>query len=256
MGIRPVEAAFATSLLARRLAEVATLSDYERDLILHLKLHFHTYCADTTITDSQSEWISPNLIVSGWACRERLLPNGRRGLLSILLPGDVIGNCREKRALDMVEVTAISDVQISCLAPLMRLIEAEPSRCGGIIDGLSALRFREERRLLDHMVRLGLQTAPQRTASLLLELFQRCREIGFVTGGSFLMPLTQEMLGDALGMSVVHVNRVIRELRIRHLLYLHSGIAEIEDVAGLASAAGFEPSEVCDPIPLQHKRFA
>jgi len=243
MVTRPAPRVFSADLLARRLAEVTSLGDYERELLRHLKQYAHSYFAGATITDGQSPWTSPSLIVSGWACRERILPNGRRQLLSILLPGDLIGTCAEKRALDMAEVAAISSVRTLSLAPLIRRVEEEPVRCAGIANGISALLFLEESRLLDHMVRLGLQTAVQRTAGFLLELFERCRAIGFVTGRSFVMPLTQEMLGDALGISVVHVNRVIRELRARHLVDLYSGVAEIEDVDGLASAAGFLPTD-------------
>lgn len=244
MVVRPAPMVFSADLLARRLAEVASLSEYERGLLLHLKQYAHSHFAGATIVDSQSAWSSPSLIVSGWACRERILPNGRRQLLSILLPGDLIGVCNEKRALDLVEVAAISSVRTLSLASLIRRVEEEPVRCAGIANGIAALRFLEESRILDHMVRLGLQTAMQRTAGFLLELFERCRAIGFVTGRSFVMPLTQEMLGDALGISVVHVNRVIRELRARHLVDLYSGIAQIEDVAGLAAAAGFAPPDL------------
>jgi len=69
MIVRPVPGAFSTDLLARRLAEVASLSEYERDLLLHLKQYPHSYFAGATIADTQSAWSSPSLIVSGWACR-------------------------------------------------------------------------------------------------------------------------------------------------------------------------------------------
>lgn len=239
MGMELPRRLFSMDLLARRLAQVCPLSSVERDLLLQRQQQPRSYCAGTMITDNRFRRSQPKLIVSGWACRECILGNGRRQLLSILLPGDLIGNWSEERALDLVEVVAISDVRLIDIAGFLRAIEEDPERYTGIADGLSALRFSEERRLLDHMVRLGSQPALQRIAGFILELFQRCRVIGFVSGGSFVMPLTQEMVGDALGLSLVHVNRVMRQLKTNHLIDLHSGIFRIQDLAGLALAAGF-----------------
>lgn len=171
------------------------------------------------------------------------MPNGRRQLLSILLPGDLIGSCLNQRALDLVEIVAISNVRVMNIAGLLRAVEEHPDEYTGITRGLSVLRFSEERRLLDHMVRLGSQPALQRIAGFLLELFQRCRVIGYVSAGSFVMPLTQEMLGNALGLSVVHVNRVMRQLKSEHLIDLHGGIVRILDVTGLARIADLSPTE-------------
>jgi CRP-like cAMP-binding protein len=241
--MEPPGALFSMDLLARRLAEVCPLSKAERELLLQRQQHPRSYCAGSVMSDERVKRTQPKLIVSGWACRERVLHNGRRQLLSILLPGDLIGNCSEQRALDLVEIVAISDVRLMNIAEFVRTVEEDPDRYTGIIDGLSALRFSEERRLLDHMVRLGSQPALQRIAGFILELFQRCRAIGFVSGGSFVMPLTQEMVGDALGLSVVHVNRVMRQLKADHLIDLHAGIFRIQDAAGLALAAGFEPAD-------------
>lgn len=216
------------------------LSEREHTLLLEGQAHLHAYAAGTLVGGAESarEW--PLLILSGWACRERIRPNGRRQLLSILLPGDLIGNSEGRRALDMVEIAAITDVKLVSLANVVDTVRENPEDYPGIVEGLVALRCAEERYLLDQLVRLGTQSAVQRIAGFMLEMFQRCREIGFVTGNSFVMPLTQEMLGDAVGVSVVHVNRVVGELKERHLIEWHSGILVVRDLAGLALAAGSE----------------
>jgi CRP-like cAMP-binding protein len=237
------KALFSMDLLIRRLAAVSPLSDHERALLLNWQQHAKSHVAGSEMSGTPDQRPRPKLIISGWACRERIMPNGRRQLLSILLPGDLFGSCISQRALDLVEVVAISNVRVMNITGLLRAVEEHPDEYTGIARGLSMLRFSEERRLLDHMVRLGSQPALQRIAGFLLELFQRCRVIGFVSGGSFVMPLTQEMLGNALGLSVVHVNRVMRQLKSNRLIDLHSGIVKILDVTGLAQIADLPPSD-------------
>lgn len=203
--------------------------------------HPRIHAAGTVITDTLSgrEW--PKVIVSGWACRERFRPNGRRQLLSLLLPGDLVGNGRGQRALDLLEVGAITAVQMVSIAGIVRAVEKEPGRYAGIEAGLIALRWLEERYLLEQLIRLGLQSAVQRLAGFLFELFWRCRAIGLANGKSFAMPLTQVMLGDAVGVSHVHVQRVMGELKEQGLVSVHSGICQVEDETGLARAAGLDP---------------
>ena len=246
MQIELPKALFSMDLLIRRLAALSPLSESERALLLNWQPHSKCYMAGSEMVGAPDQAPRPRLSVSGWACRERIMPNGRRQLLAILLPGDLIGGCANQRALDLVEVVAISNVRVVNIAGLLRAVDEHPDEYSGIARGLSLLRFCEERRLIDHMVRLGSQPALQRIAGFLLELFQRCRVIGYVSAGSFVMPLTQEMLGNALGLSVVHVNRVMRQLKTNRLIDLHGGIVKILDVSGLARIADLPGS---DPIP-------
>lgn len=246
---------FSMELLTRRLAALGPLSEHERALLLNWQQHSKYYMAGSEMSGASDGTPRPKLIISGWACHERILPNGRRQLLSILLPGDLIGSCINQRALDLVEVVAISNVRVINVAGLLRVIEEHPDEYTGIVRGLSLLRICEERRLLDHMVRLGSQPALQRIAGFLLELYQRCRVIGYVSAGSFVMPLTQEMLGNALGLSVVHVNRVMRQLKANQLIDLHGGIVKIRDVTGLARIADQSFPEAVHE-PERHDRQA
>jgi len=201
------------------------------------------YRAGATIEAAPGALRHAKLILSGWACREMMLPNGRRQLLSVLLPGDLIGNCSAESALQLADVVAIDSVTVASIEPLMRAVRKDADAFPRIVSGLAELRLSEERRLLDHMVRLGSEPAAQRMADFLLELSQRCRAIGFVTEDSFLMPMTQEMLGDALGLSLVHVNRVLNRLRQANLIKLHGGVLKIQDAIGLASFAGLASAD-------------
>src|ERR1700754_998737 len=121
------KALFSIELLTRRLAAVSPLGDQERALLLGWQQHSKSYLAGSEISGTQAQQPRPKLIISGWACRERIMPNGRRQLLSILLPGDLIDCCVNQRALDLVEVVAISNVRVMNVAGLLRIVEEHPS---------------------------------------------------------------------------------------------------------------------------------
>jgi len=231
-----------TDLLARRLAVLVPLGPEERAFLLAWQRPSRCHLAGSQMFGPQSRQ-HPKLIVSGWACRELISANGKRQLLSILLPGDLIHGCANQRALDQVEVVAISDVHVMNISGLLREIGDRLDLYGGIARGLSLMSLADEGRFLDHMVRLGSQPALQRIASFVIELYQRCRLIDYVSACSFVMPLTQELLGNALGLSVVHVNRVMRQLKAERLIDLHGGILKIIDVPGLARLAAITMPE-------------
>ena len=70
------------------------------------------------------------------------------------------------------------------------------------------------------VIDIGRRSALERVAHFMLELHERLQIIGMAEGGSFPMPLTQELIGDALGLSVPHVNRTLRQLRADDLLVM------------------------------------
>jgi CRP-like cAMP-binding protein len=94
--------------------------------------------------------------------------------------------------------------------------------------------------LAERTVSLGRRNAKERMAHLLLELFQRLDRVGLVADDSFGLPLTQEMMGDALGLSVVHVNRTLRVLREDGLVTVGLGRATIHDPEALSAVADSE----------------
>ena len=79
----------------------------------------------------------------------------------------------------------------------------------------------------DQITRLGRRTAYERFGNLLLELYHRLHVVGLARDGRFALPLTQEMLADALGLSVVHVNRTVQQMRRDGLLELRAGTVVI-----------------------------
>jgi CRP-like cAMP-binding protein len=97
--------------------------------------------------------------------------------------------------------------------------------------------------LQNQLVRVGRQTAYERTAHLLLELYHRLKAVSFTQGNGYVLPLTQEMMADALGLSVVHTNRTLQHLRRDKMIETHGSAITILQPEALEQVADFrEPS--------------
>lgn len=192
------------------------------------------YAARASIS---SQALTPQLkwIVSGWACEVRVLSDSRRQIFSFLLPGDVILSrpARQQHICAQVAITKLDCADVA--EALENLAEHERP---AIWNAMAAAQGINQDRKYDHMVRLGQYSAPRRVADLLLELHDRLAAIGLVASERFRLPLTQEHLADALGLSIVHVNRTLRELRAQRLLDVRFGCVTILEPDRLAELTG------------------
>ena len=183
---------------------------------------------------------SPNLFVlkSGWAYSHKLLANGKRQVLEILLPGDLIG-VREYAfdgALNFVTTLTPATV---CPFPRSRLQDFYRD-FPGLTGVLCDILMREQAVLIERIADIGSRSAYQRVAHLFMELYLRLGRIGLRSGNEFEMPMSQTIMGEALGLSRVHVARTLRELRRKRLLDLDRRSARVLDEHGLTKAAEFE----------------
>jgi CRP-like cAMP-binding protein len=173
----------------------------------------------------------PMFLLSGWGCLARSLRDGRRQIIAFLLAGDSIGFdllTRSQRSIEMLALTPMRALQAEAgsMAATDRLAHAY---AGSAAD--------QQRRLIDHLVRLGRQTAFERTAHLLLELHGRLADIGETRGESFHLPLKQEILADALGLSLVHVNRTLQQMRRDRLVDMRGAQVTLLNRAALEAAS-------------------
>lgn len=98
--------------------------------------------------------------------------------------------------------------------------------------------------LAEHIVRLGRRNALERTAHLFLELLNRLRAVDMVNDNTFAFPITQQLLADTLGLSVVHVNRTLRKLRVMGLADIEGGRIFLKDIARLERLAAYDSSHI------------
>jgi CRP-like cAMP-binding protein len=176
-------------------------------------------------------------IVSGWAARMRMLVDGRRQIFGFLVPGDIVG-LRSRPTLGC-SVTALTNVETVDVTPLRALVISSVA----IAEACASSADMEEALLLNHIVRLGRLTSGQRVAHLLLELAERLEMARLKDSDQFRMPLTQEVLGEALGFSLVHANRTIQQLRLNRLIRLTGGMVTILQREKLSAYAGFVPRQ-------------
>lgn len=214
-------------LIIRRLSALAELSEAE--------LREVRFAASTSETVRAGRDLHPDrgrharFVVSGWACRRRLLTDGRRQIFSFVLPGDVVADADGR-----VEASALTPVEAVDAEHLRRAAEHHP----GLAQAFAAMADQQQRLLLDQVVRLGRMSALERLAHLLLELRERLAAVGLADEQRLPLPLTQEVMADALGLSIVHVNRTLQQLRQDGLLELRSGVATLPDPARLADLCG------------------
>jgi CRP/FNR family transcriptional regulator len=175
------------------------------------------------------------LLEAGWVARTRLIEDGRRQIIFVFLPGDLMG-------IKSMLLTTQPDT-IQCLTKAsVRAIEHR--RLLELIarDHAAAMRAmfqlaEDERWLHNWVAALGKGSAQERIATLLLDLRGRLFQAGLASGDGFLMPLTQQEIADHLGLTIVHVNRVLRRLREAGVVTLQRGSVRVDDLTRLSELA-------------------
>ena len=178
-----------------------------------------------------------NLILTGWACRYKQLEDGRRQIISFFLPGSLCDlNVFILREMDhsVGAVTPVSFAEIS-RALFDEIAHGHPRVMQALWwDALVTAATQRE-----WTVNLGQRDAAERMSHLLCELFIRLQGAGLTDGTSCEMPVTQAELADATGLSTVHVNRTLQELRSSNLIVLKGKVLTIPDLEALKRAGLF-----------------
>ncbi|KLK90309.1 cyclic nucleotide-binding protein [Microvirga vignae] len=178
-----------------------------------------------------------NLILKGWACRYKMLPDGRRQIIAFFVPGDLCDlHVFVLRAMDhsIGALTPITFAEIS--RETLRNIMSDHPRITEALwwDALVTVAIQRE-----WTVNLGQRSAFERLGHLLCELFLRLRAVGLTQGNACEFPVTQTELADATGLTTVHVNRTLQELRGEGLIELHGKHLIIPDLEALETASVF-----------------
>jgi CRP-like cAMP-binding protein len=176
----------------------------------------------------------------GWLVRYKVLHNGSRQIVDFVLPGQIFGlqSCVVQKSL--YSVATITDASLSGIP--FEIIDRIFERSPGVARMLFRSAVCESAILTEHLIDAARRSAYERVGHLLLELFVRLKSAGLTDNMSFEMPLTQELFGDALGLTTVHVNRTMRALREDKLIAIDGRIVTLLDFQALALASDFENS--------------
>lgn len=180
------------------------------------------------------------LVLSGWAARYKFLADGRRQIMALFLPGDICDlNVFVLKQMDHMigALTSVTLAEITREA-YEELMQAGPRLTGALWwDSLVMAAIQRE-----WTMNLGQRSAAERMAHLFCEVFTRLRSVGQTVGNGCELPLTQSDLGDATGLSTVHVNRTLKGLRGANLVEHRGKVLSIPDMVALQVAAHFNPA--------------
>lgn len=225
--------------LIRKLESIVALSDDERRALLSLTVMVKSLDADQDIVRDRDRPSECALVLEGFVCRYKLIADGKRQILGFYIPGDI----PDLQSLYL----PVMDHSVGTLIPskiafiphdsIRTLLREQPRLAESFWRDtlIDAAMFRE------WMIGLGRRDAYTRIAHLFCELFVRYRAVGLANGEGFDLHTTQAELGDALGLSTVHVNRVLQDLRKDGLIALRGKFLTILDWAGLKEAGEFDP---------------
>ena len=150
-------------------------------------------------------------LYSGWAFRFKTLPDGRRQILNIILPGDLIGLQGAMFEAAAYGVEALTEVEM-CVLPRRKvwsLFENMPE----LSFDVTWLGSREESHVDENLTSAGQRNAAERIAALIIQLYKRLKMLGLAVDGTMPFPLTQQHIADTLGLSLVHTNKSLAKLR-------------------------------------------
>jgi CRP-like cAMP-binding protein len=216
----------------RALIELQTLVEKRRDLVVdgypYAKLCF---------------------VKHGMAARYKVLRNGKRQIVNVLVPGDIVGLPGSFLDHAPFSVIALTDMKLEVCAH--EAFVAACYRRPKFALALSWLAVQEATLNAEHIVDIGRRTPVERLARFLLEMHARLSMVGHTTGNAFDLPISQEVISDALGLSVPHLNRTLARLRKDGMVVVADRRIELVDAKALQQLAHFQPLVLQRiPVPL------
>ncbi|RST31301.1 Crp/Fnr family transcriptional regulator [Sphingomonas ginkgonis] len=227
--------------LLRKLERFTKLSADDREALDRLasqRIRRRRHREDMIHEGDKPDHVNP--ILEGWACRYKMLADGRRQILAFLVPGDLCDlHVYILREMDhsIGTITPVKHAEIT-LEDFDRAIDGRHRVMQALWwDTLVTAAVQRE-----WTTDIGQRSAIERIAHLLLELFYRLESVGLTNGNACELPLTQAEIAEAMGMTPVHANRVLQELRGMGVIELSSKRLVIPDRAALGRIAHFNPN--------------
>jgi CRP-like cAMP-binding protein len=226
--------------LARKLESFADLLPADLDRLDNLCADVHHYKAGEDLIKEGDRPEEVFLLLKGWACRYKILPEGSRQIVAYLVPGDLCDiQIFILKEMDHA-IGVLSDAQVASIPKqkMLRLFGESPE----LFRALWWSTLVDESILREWLVNMGRREAYHRIAHLFAELWVRLNMVGATDNNAFDLPLTQADLGDTVGLTSVHVNRTLKRLRAERLIDLSRGRLRLPDVGRLMEITDFQPN--------------
>ncbi len=223
--------------LIAKLEKIARLSDDDRQALSEICRDIREVAARRDIIGEGDRPDNVHVMLSGWAARYKVLPDGSRQITAFLIPGDFCD----------LHVTILKQMDhgIQALTPATvafiphQVMQDLPLHRPELARALWWATLVDEAVLREWIVKIGRRDAYQGVAHLLCELHARMRHVGLVDEGRFPLPLTQEELADALGLTPVHVNRTLKQLEAEGLITRNKRQVKFPDWERMRGVADF-----------------
>jgi CRP-like cAMP-binding protein len=223
--------------LIRKLESLTSLSDADRIVLARISAETRRVGPGTDLVREGDAPAGVFLVMDGIAHRNKLRANGARQIMAYMVPGDLCDlDVALLREMDHT-ITTFSACEVVCLTPetVMDLLENHRS----IARALRLSQLVDEATAREWLVNVGRRPARARIAHLFCELFVRMRVAGVAGQDGYTLPITQVDLADTTGLTSVHVNRTLQELRREGLIELKSGRLTVLNLPGLRATAEF-----------------
>ncbi|MFO1159348.1 MAG: Crp/Fnr family transcriptional regulator [Reyranellaceae bacterium] len=229
--------------LIGKLARFIDLTPPERAYLEEMQADFVAVPSGADIIRAGQAYRCIYVLCQGMAIRYKVLHDGRRQVLSLILPGDFVGlpGCLFDRSLYSISGLTRTVACTLTFEAVFGLFRHQPR----LATAMFWMAEHDAALFAEHLVGVGRQSAYERVARLLLELLLRMRMAGLADECSYSLPLTQELIADTLGLSVPHVNRTIKRLREDGLILLEGSRLTCLDVPALSSVADFDGANLC-----------
>jgi CRP-like cAMP-binding protein len=223
-----------------KLEAFTRLSADDRAALQSVTRNFYFVDARRDLVSEGDEPRYVHLVLDGWACRYKQLPDGKRQIVALFVPGDFCDvNVYILRQMDH-SIGAITRLKVATITPEeMNALTAERPRITQALWWHELVAAAVQR---EWTLNLGQRSAYERLAHMLLELYLRLEAVGRARDGRCDFPLTQNDLADATGLTAVHVNRMLQKLRRDGLIELERKQLQILDMPRMMGASKFKPN--------------
>jgi CRP-like cAMP-binding protein len=230
----------AAQFLVRKLQNFTMLSDQEKRALCNAISQVRHYgCHEDVISEGDLTG-SINILLSGYACRQKMLPDGRRQIIGLMSPGDISDvHVFLRRRMDHT-ISTVSPARVGTLPREVAIDLTE--RYPRLSQAWRWSTMVEESIAREWLINVGQRTALERLAHLFCEIYTRLAAVGLTVNGSCELPLTQGQLADILALSTVHVNRTLQELRQADLVSVRDKTLTIHDFRALQTIGMFDPN--------------